>query len=420
MKNGEQFLTGLADQKTAIKPETHKILAASPSEYVRRAWADRKDKPKDLLEERLQVETDALTLKILMGDLDIEVVTMLIKRGRTDIVLKEALENYSDHEGNLVLQTLKLAKKLDPDRYAQSIAEDFDVTSDIVFDMWDDLVFPVAQILIEDTPLEFIEHISQEMIHMEAGPCLQGVFTRITSELSAGSVRALCSVAHAKKFTELTGQIQGQLRKFLQTVEPTKLEHAEMQKLEALSWWAGLTPKPTGNPFADTITEARAEPENSAFALPAEATVKEVDRFVKSTNLDKKGTADAFTRWALLHRKEVDHKIVASWLKKIPKSETTLADMLTVADDVLRLRQLAPPWAQKNAKLFLENINAFEEVKSFPLKEVLLYYKEREKIFDLITHFDSKLEIFYAISDTYEGTLGEFLEVINTFKADNA
>lgn len=419
MKNSEALLTNLAAQGSTLEYGVHKVMAYSPSERVRRIWARRGDIPKDLITERLNVETDTEVLIALMGDLELDRVTTLIKRGRSDAVLNDIFSSYLYYDENLKLQVLKLVKELDPTGYSEGLSQCTELIGDIVLDLWDDSGKDILMVLINDGPDDLLEVLGADAPRTTWHPATEALLNRITRTFNEESIVALYLMARVKTFSTLKKGLQEDIKKFLLAVDG-ETGRKKKQALGVLKWWAEIEPKPKRNPLVENLEKAGTNPENSPFKLTVDATVEEAAAFIEATKLASDASVTAFNQWAYEHRRKVDHKLVAKWmLETFTKTRPALDALIATADDLIKLRELAPPEIQTNWKLFLQKTRSFEEAKNFPLKEVLTSNLYGRELIQQIRNLDENLEIFYALADTYEGTLAEFLEVINDFKAEN-
>lgn len=420
MTPSEDFLISLAAQEE-LSYAAHKTLATAPSSYVRRLWAGRGDKPKDLVEERLKVETHPKVLRALIEDFESDALITVIERGQTAVILEEIFTRYCYLKEDLALKALKLAKELDPTGYREGIIQSSDLISSASFDLWDPPNTHILAAVITDGPLKVLEPICKGMSRLYWEPGADILLDRITEKLCPETVEALSALAPIKTFTSLKSTGQENIKNLLQSTPSEELSETAQQQLNLLRWWAGLGPEPENNPSVEEIKNAGTAPSELPFKLAMDAPVETAEAFIEGTKLANSASMYVFVQWADKHRREVDYKLVAKWTQEITSKKSVLVDaLLTVADNLVKLRPLTPPWLQKSGGLFVEKTSTMEEAKHFPLKEVLAHYRYNREVFSLLSGSDKSLEVFYALADTYEGTLAEFLEVINDFKAENA
>lgn len=430
MNLSEEFLVKLAGQKEHLKNEVHQALATAASSYVREVWAGREDKPKELVAERLKVETDPQVLSALIEDLEADVVTTLIERGQTGVLIEEILRRRRHFKEDLILEAFKLAKQLDPTGYHEGLEKCSEVIGEAAFTLWSEASRPILLTIINDGPVSALEYLCNYIPPRYWDPAADALVNRITETLNPKSLYALGTLAQVKTFTSLKSTAQETIKNLLQT-EPSKdFNENDRQALDALRWWAGLRDEPKNNRDAEELKRL-GRVTDSTFSLAMDAPVEAAKAFIEGTKLASNIHVQAFTQWAYEHCGEVDYKVVAEWMQKLIQPNGTVLNALfavgavtdalfTIADDLVKLRPLMPSALQGNGALLLQKAKTLDEVKQFPLKEILAQERYSQEVFGLINSSDKSLEIFYALADTYEGTLAEFLEVINDFKAESA
>lgn len=427
MANAEDFLLDLTVRGAKLKLETHRFLSSAPYVDVRRTWAGRNDTPPEIVAERLQTETDTVTLMHLARDLKPETVTVLVKRKLTGALLEQTMMNLLYCKEDVTLDALKLMKKLDPRGYTKAMkkassimisGDEEGLWVDNLDDLWREEYQKLALFLIDELPLDALEDLCQQMPRMAPQEYYDAVFTRITKRFCKEALRVLAVMTDTKPFATLKPSTQNEIRNFLQTEVDENFDK-RFEMLEALRWWAEISPPPKNNSLVHDIEDAGTGP-SSPVALTPEDPAEKAIEFVNATHLEGWADQTTFLHWARLHPKEIDSKIVASWLEDVKNATQLLTSMIGCATSPSELRQLAPKWAEGYSSYFLSQANTMEEVKKFPLREVIVNYRNIEELFEYIKSLDESLEVFYALSGNYEGTLGEFAEVIEAFKAEKA
>lgn len=415
MEKAEWFLLDLMENSRNINLETHKILASSPYIKVRRAWASSANKPHELVTERLKTEDDTYTLRQLISNLEPEVVTILATRGRADVILEEIFTCFSRYEEEEIVQALKLARDLNSEAYVRAAGNEAGKDSGLWYSNNDSIM----EMIIPHVPAESLTDLAWNLPGGNWDSLTSAFFNKVTTVTCEETLEAL-SVAATRPFGSLTKTAQKSVEEMLGNPTPEKLSQKQEETLKALKWWAGMGPAPAHNELVDEIKLCHNAPEDLPVWLPADADVEEAKAFVQATQLKTAPAVNAFSQWLGMHKRTLDPELILAWLTKFDKNAGMLDRLVGAADDLGKLRALSPAWLKGNTGLFLKHAQSIGEVENFPLENVLADYKNSAELLEYIKSFDKSLEIFYTLSNTYEGTLAEFLEVIKEFKAENA
>lgn len=420
MTTTEDFLCALIDYTENIKPQIHRLLAESPLKAVRLRWADCRNKPRELLLERLKVENDPDVLRQLISDdFNKEELKILVERKRTDAIIESVLAEACYGNQEAMAKGLKFAKELDPAEYVQAMekiaAEKVDEET---FDYWEAETPTLGNLFIEELPLGALRNFLHPLFISDWEQHEEAVFTRLTEEEFKEARDCFAIATCGISFRKIKENSKANVIAYLE--KDVELSDEDTEALEAFRWWAGIGEKPS-NKFAQGIITNNTSPQDFSTGVNPGDPASKVTEMIEATKFESNAVVDLFIAWIREGQEgKVDHKTVAKWFELVDENNTRSLWFLEACDSISKLIPLLPDWLKSKPERIYARVKKLEDAKELSLKEMMFFYEKKDELLELLIEgTGGNMEMFYALAGNFEGTVRDFLEVGKELQSEN-
>lgn len=417
------FFLRLSSVSKELSPSAHAMMANANDPEIRMEWAQRSDGPLELTLKRIKVETDEAVLSYFAyKQFSPEITLAFIEKKRIDLMVESAINCYSAADAENAADILKFIKKTDPEMYFEELAKvKPPQVNEFSFGYEGDGAENLTSLFIEDLPAETLPMLTAQWgtrSWKNSGPKL---LKRLAQEKPLDGLGCIKNLAMTEKFSKLNRELRELAKQQINMMLAQEAEGKLPESVFALAWWAGEGPRPSGNGFAMKMENKGTVAKEEAPLLRPDDPESAVTKLLEENRREYGKEHSVLGPWADKHEKAVSYQRVAQWFKIIAQGNFSAASLiLKCADQPHKLRGHIPEWVGPEDEVLIGLIENIEDVKDFPFQAVLELYENPQELFSFIEKAsDGQLDVFQALGETYEGTLGEFIEVIKAFKAEN-